>query len=140
MAGCKDFRELAAWQLARELKRAADALLGKPEVRRCFQYCEQLSDAARSGPRNIAEGFARYRHNEFAQFVRIAKASEAEVFNHFMDAHDLRLMTGEEFQRAEHPARRAIKAANGLIRYLEATPDPPAPNPSRKPRKPQRHP
>jgi four helix bundle protein len=124
MAGFKDFRELAAWQLARELKLAADALLGKPEVRRHFRYCDQLSDAARSAPRNIAEGFARYRHKEFAQFVRIAKGSEAEVLNHFIDAHDLRLMTDEEFRHGEHLARRAIKAANGLIRYLEATPDP----------------
>ena len=140
MAGCKDFRELAAWQLAHDLKLAADALLGKSEVRRRFQYCDQLSDAARSGPRNIAEGFARYRHKEFAQFVRIAKASEAEVLNHFIDAHDLRLLTGEEFQRAEHLARRAIKAANGLIRYLEGTPHPPAPNTFRKPHKPRRHP
>jgi hypothetical protein len=43
MAGFKDYRELAAWQLARD----------------------------------IAEGFARYRHKEFAQFVRIAEGSEA---------------------------------------------------------------
>jgi four helix bundle protein len=101
-------------------------------VRRRFQYCDQLSDAARSGPCNIAEGFARYRHKEFAQFVRIAKASEAEVLNHFIDAHDLRLMTDEEFQRGEHLARRAIKATNGLIRYLEATPVAPAPTPPPK--------
>jgi hypothetical protein len=61
--------------------------------------------------------------------VRIAKGSEAEVLNHFIDAHDLRLMTDEEFRRSEHLARPAIKAANGLIRYLEATPDSPAPKP-----------
>jgi four helix bundle protein len=134
MAGFKDFREIAAWQLARELTSAADALLQKPAVRQRFQYCDQLSDAARSAPRNIAEGFARYRHKEFAQFVRIAKGSEAEVLNHFIDAHDLQLMTDEEFHRGEHLARRAIKAANGLIRYLEATPDPPTPKSTRKPR------
>lgn len=133
MAGFKDFREIAAWQLAHELKVTADALLAKPEVRRLFKYCDQLSDAARSGPRNIAEGFARYRHKEFAQFVRIAKASEAEVLNHFIDAHDQRLMTDDEFQRAEHLARRALKAANGLIRYLESTPNPPSPRPRRGP-------
>jgi four helix bundle protein len=92
---------------------AADALLGKPEVRRRFQYCDQLSDAARSAPRNIAEGFARYRHKEFAQFVRIAKGSEAEVLNHFIDAHDLGLMTDEEFRRSEHLARQPSKPRTG---------------------------
>lgn len=140
VAGFKDFRELAAWQLAHELKVAADALMRKPDVRRRFAYCEQLSDAARSAPRNIAEGFARYRHREFAQFVRIAKASEAEVLNHFIDAHDLQLMSDDEFQRGEHLARKALKAANGLIRYLERTPDPPRPSQTRKRRTTPRHP
>jgi hypothetical protein len=103
MAGFKDFREIVAWQLARELRLLADALLAKPDVARRYKYCDQLSDAARSGPRNIAE------------------------INHFIDARDLKLMTDEEFIRGEHTARRAIKAASGLIRYLESTPDPPPP-------------
>lgn len=127
MAGFKDFREIVAWQLARELRLLADALLAKPDVARRYKYCDQLSDSARSGPRNIAEGFARFFHKPFAQYVRIAKGSEAEVINHFIDARDLKLMTDEEFIRAEHTARRAIKAASGLIRYLESTPDPPPP-------------
>ena len=127
MAGFKDFREIVAWQLARELRVLADALLAKPDVARRFKYCDQLSDAARSAPRNIAEGFARFFHKPFAQDVRVAKGSEAEVINHFIDARDLKLMTDEEFIKAEHTARRAIKAASGLIRYLESTPDPPPP-------------
>ena len=124
MAGFKDFREIVAWQLARELRVLADALLAKPDVARRFKYCDQLSDAARSGPRNIAEGFARFFHKPFANFVRIAKGAQAEVINHFIDARDLKLMSDEEFIRAEHTARRAMKAASGLIRYLESTPDP----------------
>ena len=73
------------------------------------------------------EGFARFFHKPFAQYVRIAKGSEAEVINHFIDARDLKLMTDDEFIRGEHTARRAIKAASGVIRYLESTPDPPPP-------------
>ena len=95
------------------------------------ECCDQLSDAARSAPRNIAEGFARYRHKEFAQFVRIAKGSEAEVLNHFIDLRDLRLISEDDFLQAEHLCRRAMKAANGLIRFLESTPDP-APAPYKK--------
>ena len=135
MAGFKDFREIVAWQLATELKRLADALLEKPDVKHRFKFRDQLSDAARSGPRNIAEGFARFKHKEFAQFVRIAKGSEAEVLNHFIDARELRLMSDEEFLHAEHTAKRALKAANGLIRFLESTPDPPPPAYKPKPAK-----
>ncbi len=90
MAGWKDFRDIVAWQRANELKLVADDVLAKPQVQRDRKFCEQLSDAARSGPRNIAEGFARFFHKPFAQYVRIAKASEAEVLNHFVDAHDQR--------------------------------------------------
>ena len=123
MAGFKDFREIAAWRLAHDVKLRADEFLARPDMKRRFAFCDQLSDAARSGPRNIAEGFARYRHKEFAQFVRIAKGSEAEVLNHFIDARDQKFITEEEFLMAEHLVKRALKAANGLIRYLESTPD-----------------
>jgi hypothetical protein len=61
------------------------------------------------------------------QFVRIAKGSEAEVLNHLIDARDQRLITDDEFLLAEHLTKRALKAANGLIRYLESTPDVPPP-------------
>ncbi len=127
MAGFKDFREIAAWQLAHQLKMQVDGYLAKPDFKRRFKFCDQLDDAARSGPRNIAEGFARFKHKEFAQFVRIAKGSEAEVLNHLIDACDQRLMTRDQFLLEEHLVKRALKAANGLIRFLESTPDPPLP-------------
>jgi len=123
MSGFRDFREIAAWQLAHQLKLRVDLFLLSPQFKYHYRFCDQLSDAVRSGPRNIAEGFARYRHREFAQFVRIAKGSEAEVLNHLIDARDQSLITSDEFVITEHVTKRAIKAANGLIRYLEATPD-----------------
>ena len=123
MAGLRDFREFAAWQLARQLRVLAFRLCRRPDVARDFKYRDQLRDAARSAPRNIAEGYGRYRHKEFAHFVRIAKASEAEVLDHFIDALDSGYLTKEEFPHYEHAAKKALKAANGLIRYLESTPD-----------------
>jgi four helix bundle protein len=110
MAGFKDFREIVAWQLANQLKMNIDGYLAKPAFKRRFKFYEQLDDAARSGPRNIAEGFARFKHKEFAQFVRIAKGSEAEVLNHLVDACDQRLMTRDEFLLEEHLVKRALKA------------------------------
>lgn len=89
--------------------------------------------AARSGTRNIAEGCARYRHKEFAQFVRIAKGSLGEVLDHFIDAIDNGYMTPSEFAQHEHACKKALKAVNGLIRYLESTPD----SAKNKPRPPQ---
>ena len=127
MAGFKDFREIVAWQLANQLKSEVDGYLARPEFRRRVKFSDQLDDAARSAPRNIAEGFARFKHKECAQFVRVAKGSEAEVLNHLIDACEQRLITKDELLMAEHLTKRALKAANGLIRYLESTPDPPTP-------------
>ena len=106
MAGFKDFREIVAWQLAHELKVRIDTFVCRPEFQRKFKFSDQLTDAARSGPRNIAEGFARFRHKEFAHFVRIAKGSEAEVLNHIIDAHDQRLITQDELLSTEHEGVR----------------------------------
>ncbi len=140
MAGFKDFREIVAWQLAEQLKLLADDFLSRPEVARRYTFSAQLDDAARSAPRNIAEGFARYRHKEFAQFTRVARASESEVLDHFIDAFDQRLMTRDEFIKAEHLAKRAMSAAAGLIIWLESTPDPPSPKYRKKERKPDEPP
>jgi four helix bundle protein len=125
MAGLKDFQELAAWQRSREVKLLAYALLKRPEAARDFKFRDQLLDSSRSAPRNIAEGFARYKHKEFAQFVRIAKGSMGEVLNHFIDAVDNGYLPATDYARHEHACKKALAAINGLIRYLESSPDPP---------------
>ena len=127
MAGWKDFTAIAAWQHARALKVEVDGLLRKPQIASDFKFRSQLSDAARSGPRNIAEGFARFSNKEFARFVRIAKGSESEVINHLIDAHDQGLITDDELASGRYLARRAIGAAIGLIQHLERTDDPARP-------------
>jgi four helix bundle protein len=103
MSGWKDFREIAAWPRARELKIRID----------------ELDDSARSAPRNIAEGFGRSGNREFARFARIAKGSELEVLNHLIDAHDQGLITKEELSQYEAYVQSALAAVVGLIRHLE---------------------
>lgn len=125
MAGWKDFREISAWQYARDLKLRVDQYLERPNVKRKYKLREQLYDAARSGPSNIAEGFGKYGNKEFARYARIAKGSEVEVLNHLIDLHDQRLISDDEMLMSEHAARKAIQAVVGLIRHLESTPDPP---------------
>lgn len=118
-----DFRELVAWQLAHQLKLLAQSLCARPALRTQFQFRDQLSRAAESAPTNIAEAFGRFYHPDAARFARIAKASEVEVLNHFIGAHDKGYLSGEEFRRYEHALRKALKALNGWIRYLEDTPN-----------------
>ena len=125
MAGFRDFREIAAWQRSREVRSLVYSLVKRPDVQRDFKFRDQVTDAARSAPRNIAEGFARYKHKEFAQFVRVAKGSMGEVLDAFVDAVDNGYLTPAEFAEHEHACKKALSAITGLIRYLESTPDPP---------------
>jgi four helix bundle protein len=127
MGGFKDFREIGAWQRSRELKLLAYQVAKRAEAAHDFKFRDQLLDCSRSAPRNIAEGFARFKHKEFAQFVRVAKGSVAEVLDHFIDAVDSGYLTAEQFPRHEHACKKALMAINGLLRHLETTPDPKGP-------------
>jgi four helix bundle protein len=137
MAGWKDFREIAAWQYARDLKIRVDEYLERPTVRTKYRMHAQLHDAVRSAPSNIAEGFGKFGNKEFARYARIAKASELEVLNHLIDLHDQRLISEDELMISEYATRRALKAVVGLIRHLESTPEPPRPTkPPKEPAEP----
>jgi four helix bundle protein len=123
MAGVKTFKDLGAWQRARELRLKVITLSRRPAIRNDSKLCDQLREASRSASSNLAEGFGRFGHKEFARFARIAKASEVELIDHFQEAFDSGYITAEEHRDHEHAARKALKAVIGLIRYLESTPD-----------------
>jgi len=123
--GARDFTDLAAWQLADELRTLVIAITERPAARRDFKFCDQIRDAARSATNNIAEGFGRFRHRDFAHFLRIAVGSLHEVRDDLIHGHRCRYVTDEELTRGTSLSKRAIGAANGLIRYLTNNPDPP---------------
>ena len=123
MDGVWKFEDLVAWKLAVQLQQLADKFCEKPVIKHDFKFRDQLADAAASAPRNIAEGFGRFYHPDFARFARIAKGSEEEVLNHFLDAKRKGYLNLVECEDGAHAARKALKAVNGLIRYLDATPN-----------------
>ena len=124
MPGFRDFREIAAWQLAHQLKLRVDLFLLSPDFRGHYQFADQLGEAVRSGPRNIAEGFQRPDNAEFARRVRIARGSHQLVMRHLTDAYSQQLITADELLLVQQLTRRAVTAANRLIRALESTQEP----------------
>jgi four helix bundle protein len=90
--GARTYRELVVFQRSAELRRQVLALLARPQARADLQFCNQLRDAVRSPPRNIAEGFGRYNPAEFAQFMDVAIASLDEVDNHLRDGVEALLL------------------------------------------------
>ena len=123
LMGFRSHREFAAWRFAYELRRALIPLLRKLLHAHDYGLHKNMQEAARTPPRNIAEGFGRFKHRDFARFVRIAKASEVELLDHLLEAHTSGYIDAKELAELEHLTKKAIKAATGLIRYLENTPD-----------------
>jgi four helix bundle protein len=118
VAGVRHFRDLTCWQLAHELKLALSTLADSPAVKTDVGFREQLLDAARSAPRNIAEGFGRRTHREFALFLDIARGSLMECQNHLQDALERKYLAPAEFNALEALARRTCGAVARLQRYL----------------------
>jgi four helix bundle protein len=124
MGGVRHYEELECWQLARALKLRIYGFTRHPAVSRDHDYVKQIRDAARSAPRNIAEGFARRTHADFARFLDIARGSLMECQNHLRDAVDSGYLGPAEANEMIILAKRAGGAMAALQRYLRNNPDP----------------
>jgi four helix bundle protein len=86
------FEDLKVWQCAADLAVAIHELADTPSFRRRPALRDQICRASASVMANIAEGFGRYRYNEFRRFLIIARGSSAEVQSHLHLAQRLRLL------------------------------------------------
>jgi four helix bundle protein len=121
--GVKNFTELRCWEQSAELKRRMYAICAREPACRDRDFCSQIKRAAASAPRNIAEGFARFNHREFKQFLRIARGSLAEIQDALIDAKDRGHIDEAEFKDIREISERAIASTTGLMKYLHETKD-----------------
>jgi four helix bundle protein len=122
--GVKRYEDLVCWRLAYELQREVWAITATGAVVRDFKFRDQIRDAAASAPRNIAEGFGRYRPAEFARFLDIARGSLTETHNHLRVGQDLGYFTVHDHSRLALLTGRAAIATTRLIRYLRSAKSP----------------
>jgi len=122
--GAGQFTELMAWQRARELKNAVYALTARPAVTRDLRFCGQIRDSASSACSNIAEGFGRFSHREFGQFLVIARGSLMETRNHLQDGADRGYISRQELESLLALSSHALAATTALLRYLQQHPAP----------------
>ena len=120
----KKIAEIIAWQLAEELRRQVIDVSDQGTFARDFRLCNQIRAAANSASSNIAEGFKRFNPAEFAQFMKYARASLAEVTVHLTDAKDRRhISTVQHAALTKLTARAAIASAR-LHAYLRTAKPP----------------
>src|SRR2546423_9067513 len=82
------FKDLIAWQKARQLRKTIYRASEKEPFCKDFEMRKQIRSAALSVMSNIAEGYERNRLPEFLYFLRVAKASCGEVRSELYAAFD----------------------------------------------------
>jgi len=114
----RSHRDLIAWQKADLVRRRVLTLVTVEAARRDFSFRDQAERAAASACRNLAEGFYRYRHRDFARFVTIARASLGELLDSVDEAGIKGYADAPERAELEAQIQEAIRVATGLLRYL----------------------
>ena len=119
MAGIRNYEESDAYKLAAEAQRLVHQAVKEPRFRTHFDLVRQVLSSSNSACANIAEGFARYRRKDHANFLRIAKASLTETIEHLKDAHSRGIADAETMRTIASFCRRSRGACTQWILYLE---------------------
>jgi hypothetical protein len=114
----RQFTDLTAWQLARELKLRVYEFVREPAVARDWDFVRQIHRRRRIGPTEHRGGFWSFQPTGVCQLLKIAIASEQEVRNHFIDAFDRGYLPAARRDENINLAHRAIAAATRLRAYL----------------------
>ena len=117
------FEDLTVWQLGDEIRQKVFELTETGKVCTDFRFRNNLRDAASSINRNIAEGFGRYKHKEFAQGLNVSSGSVSEVRDQLIDGCKRRYWTEAKIADLEALCRREKSALANFIAYLRSTPD-----------------
>jgi four helix bundle protein len=124
VTGFKRFEEIRAWQRARELVHDVYGACRTRGLARDFSLRDQLSRASVSAMSNIAEGFARNSHRDFAHFLDIARGSCSEVQSLLYVALDAGYLTQEEFDKLYDSAQATAAMIGRLTTHLRNTASP----------------
>ena len=117
----RHFSELVAWQLSEALRVAVMAVSARADDARDYRFRDQLRASALSAPANIAEGFGRYGHGDFARFCDIAVGSLTETESHLKVACREGYLSASDYKSLLFLIRRARTATIRLKTYLRGT-------------------
>jgi four helix bundle protein len=109
------YRELIAYQKAKEVVKKTYKLLKKfpPEER--YAMCDQLRRASISVTSNIAEGVNRFSVKDKARFIEIAYGSLMEVSSQFEIAEELEYISSEDRMSMDFLIEEDARLLSGLL-------------------------
>jgi len=115
----KSFQELECWQAAREVRLFFEKIISTLPSEEKYDLISNMRRAARSGTRNIAEGFGRYHFQENIQFCRQSRGSLHELLDDLITCYDNKYIDENEFSEGKNFLNKALGLLNGYINYLE---------------------
>ena len=118
MSTFKTYKDIEAWQKARELTNQIYLLTSRGEFHKDYALIDQLRRACISVMSNIAEEFERDRTNEFIQFLLYAKGSAGEISTQLIIAADQQYVNSAEYEQRSALTDEIGKMIGGLIAYL----------------------
>lgn len=113
------FEDLIAWQKARALAVAIYRATGEGTFTRDFRLRDQIRAAAVSVMSNIAEGYERFSPADFCNFLRIARASCAEVRSQLYLASDIGHLAEDRSRELQQLAQGVGRIIGGLRASVE---------------------
>lgn len=90
------YRKLKVWLASKELVKVVYSKIRSFPKEEQYALCDQLRRAVISVPSNIAEGYGRDTHKDFAHFIGNARGSLFEVATQLELAVDLGYMAADE--------------------------------------------
>ncbi len=117
-----DFRKLKVWRKAFSLALTTHQLAQGVRGAAYLSLRSQLIRAAMSIPANIAEGREQKTERGFANFLRHALASAAELENHYLIARGMNVIPQPACDSAITQTIEVKKMLHGLINKLEREP------------------
>ena len=117
--GFRELEEIQAYRLAHDFELEVYRLVrSTPSADQDYRFRSQLFEAAASVQMNIAEGFRRYTAADFANFLRISRASLEEAVQRLKDGIDRGYFTAGQCQNAFALGDQAARRITALIRSL----------------------
>jgi four helix bundle protein len=113
------YEDLIAWQLGMRLHSRVLELTARVAAQDDGEFRNHLREASSAVPANIAEGFGRWGHREFLQFLRVARGSVNETGTRLRDGHLRGYWSDGELQDALLLVRRTGICITRLIEAIQ---------------------
>jgi four helix bundle protein len=94
-----NFKDILAWQKARELVSKVYSLVGTFPVEEKYALSSQIKRALVSISSNIAEGSFRNTYIDFAHFLDMSLGSSFELENDLLLATDLNYLEKDDYEK-----------------------------------------